>query len=69
MEGKRTWGICRSLLEGRSGWLLRGRLPACRTLLWFVDRDEALEMQGYLRSGLSVEASFKNLYARIDQAS
>jgi len=60
------WGICRSLWQGHSGWLVRGRRGE-RTLLWFVDYAEAKEMQGYLRSGLSVDESFKKQHARIDQ--
>jgi len=59
------WGICRSLIDGHSGWLLRGR-RGDRTLLWFVDEAEAREMQGYLRSGLTIEESFRKQHARID---
>jgi len=64
---RKVWGIVASLLDGHSGWMLRGKCLGAWTFLWTVDYAEAVELQGYLRSGLTVEESFAKQHARIDK--
>lgn len=62
----RTWNIVASMLDGHSGWMLRGKCLDAWTFVWCVDRAEAVELQGYIRAGLTIDESFAKQHARID---